>query len=136
MTASSVPSDVSKAFDCLLGGTIAAGAAVLKANSQRTRSFDIGDKRLMIEDVSDYQAVQLPYLFKVAVQERSQRGTEHETLTAYVEMDPKSGDITEVVDGSARDERGNLEWEEADEALRGELFGVLREASIKAREAA
>jgi hypothetical protein len=64
MTASSVPSDVSKAFDSLLGGTIAAGAAVLKANSQRTRSFGIGDKRLMIEDVSDYQTVQLPYLFR------------------------------------------------------------------------
>jgi hypothetical protein len=50
-------------------------------------------------------------------------------LTAYVEVDPKSGDITEVVDGSARDERGNLEWEEADEALRSEVFNVLRAAA-------
>jgi hypothetical protein len=88
----------------------------------------------MIEDVSDYQTVDLPNLFKVNVQERSQRGTgeafgEHEAMTAYFEVDPESGDIAAVMDGSARDERGNLEWEEADDALREKLFSVLRAAA-------
>ncbi len=131
-------SDIGPKFDSLLGGTLAAGAALLKANSQRTRSFDTGDgaspiisKRLMIEDVSDYQTVDLPNLFKITIQ----GGSQHENLTAYVEVDPKRGDIAEVVDGSAQDDQGNLLWEEADETLREKLFGVLRmAAAIEARQ--
>jgi hypothetical protein len=132
-----IPAEITAKFDSLLGGTLAAGAALLeKVHSQlRIRSFVIGDKRLIIEDVSYYQdGNQLPHRFKVAVQKRSQRGTgeafgEHETMTAYFEVDPESGDIAAVMDGSARDERGDLELEEADEALCGELFAVLRAAA-------
>jgi hypothetical protein len=122
-----IPAEITAKFDSLLGGTLAAGVAALKAYSQlgTPRSFDVGGKQLTIKDASYYRegGNQLPYLFKVTIE----GGSRDETV--YLNVDAKSGDITEVIEGSARDDRGDLLWEEADEALRETLFGILRDAA-------
>jgi hypothetical protein len=64
-------------------------------------------------------------------------GAYRQRLSAHIEIDPQSGKVTEIVDGLARDDRGNLEWWPADEALRAELYEALRSAvPIEARKAA
>jgi hypothetical protein len=124
-----IPTAVSLKLDSLLGGTLATGAALLKANSQ-TRWAETPDGRRLAIRPPNCEVPARP-LFHVVVLR------DYEERSLYVEVDAKSGDIVEVIDGSARDEWGNLEWEEADEALREELFELLCTAApIEAKQAA
>jgi hypothetical protein len=136
---STAPSDIA-VLDSLLGDELAAGAALLRAATSRsTRWFDARDgKRLVLTWVDverDALSGTLPNLIHVTVLEPrpASDGTWRERSSAYLQLDRRkraAQQNVDIIDGSARDERGNLEWVAADEALRAELLNVLRDAAI------
>jgi 8-oxo-dGTP pyrophosphatase MutT (NUDIX family) len=104
-------------LDGLLGGTIAASAALLEKATNFPRhlcaNIPASGERLVVTPIFDYPGVP-PKVFHIVVLTRREDGCAWmERLSAYIEIDPEAT----VIDGSLRDEFGNLAWIKADEAL-------------------